>query len=65
MAVGTPSLNTIPVDQKEFILDKLVKVTLARTLGRPEDVAKAYIYVVKDQFLTGSVVRLDGGSLLV
>jgi len=38
---------------------------LTGRIGRPEDVAEAYIYAMKDANLTGSVVGNDGGGLLV
>jgi NAD(P)-dependent dehydrogenase (short-subunit alcohol dehydrogenase family) len=64
-AVGTPSLDTMPVDQKAFVMGKLAGETLAGRIGMPEDVAEAYVYAMKDQFLTGSIIRSDGGRLLV
>lgn len=38
---------------------------LVRQLGKPESVAEAYLYLMKDQFATGVVVRTDGGRLLL
>lgn len=38
---------------------------LTGRIGRPEDVAEAYVYAMKDANLTGSVVGSDGGGLLV
>jgi NAD(P)-dependent dehydrogenase (short-subunit alcohol dehydrogenase family) len=64
-AVHTPSLDTVPAEQREFMLAKLAKETLAGKMGRPEDLAEAYIYAMKDHFLTGSVIKSDGGRMLV
>lgn len=34
-------------------------------VGQPEDVAEAVLTCLRDEFLTGSTVRVDGGDLLV
>ncbi|KAJ5793084.1 NAD(P)-binding protein [Penicillium pulvis] len=50
-------------------LDELLKGfrenTLTGTVGTPGDVAEAYIYIMKDKFITGSLVASNGGILLV
>jgi NAD(P)-dependent dehydrogenase (short-subunit alcohol dehydrogenase family) len=38
---------------------------LARAFGRPEDIAEAYGYLMRDRFATGSFVTSDGGRLLI
>jgi NAD(P)-dependent dehydrogenase (short-subunit alcohol dehydrogenase family) len=40
-------------------------MALAGELGRPEDTAEAYIYVMKDSYATGTVLYSDGGWRLV
>jgi len=64
-AVRTPSLDAVPEEQREFVMAKLAKETLAANMGTPEDLAEAYIYAMKDRFLTGSVIKSEGGRLLV
>ncbi|KAI4919032.1 uncharacterized protein J4E92_008676 [Alternaria infectoria] len=39
--------------------------SLTRELGRPEDIAEAYGWVMKDRFANGTQVNSDGGRLLV
>jgi NAD(P)-dependent dehydrogenase (short-subunit alcohol dehydrogenase family) len=39
--------------------------TLVKRLGRPEDVAEAYLYFMKDGFVTGAQIDSNGGRLLV
>jgi NAD(P)-dependent dehydrogenase (short-subunit alcohol dehydrogenase family) len=39
--------------------------TLTKTVGSPGDLAEAYIYIMKDKFITGSLVASNGGILLV
>jgi 3-oxoacyl-[acyl-carrier protein] reductase len=53
------TLLTAP--QKQAILDH----TLVGRLGRTEDVVRAVLFVIRDApFMTGSVLRLDGGYVL-
>jgi 3-oxoacyl-[acyl-carrier protein] reductase len=48
-------------DQKQAIIDH----TLTGRTGRVEDVVRAVRYIIKDApFMTGSVIRLDGGYVL-
>jgi NAD(P)-dependent dehydrogenase (short-subunit alcohol dehydrogenase family) len=64
-AIATPSLDSVPAEHREFVMTTLAKETLAGVMGRPEDVAEAYVYAMKDRFLTGSVIKSEGGRLLV
>lgn len=36
-----------------------------KRLGTPEDVARAVVYLMKEDFITGQVIGVDGGSTLV
>ena len=48
-------------DQKKAILDH----TLLGRTGKPEDIIKAVLFMIDDApFMTGSVLRLDGGYVL-
>jgi NAD(P)-dependent dehydrogenase (short-subunit alcohol dehydrogenase family) len=39
--------------------------TTTKRLGRPEDTAEAYLYCMKDGFVTGEVISTNGGYLLL
>jgi NAD(P)-dependent dehydrogenase (short-subunit alcohol dehydrogenase family) len=39
--------------------------TTVKRLGRPEDIAEAYLYFMKDGFVTGSTLHSNGGRFLV
>lgn len=44
---------------------ELLRHTLLRRTGTPDEVAKAVLFLIRDaDFLTGSVLRLDGGYVL-
>ena len=38
---------------------------LTKSMGKVEDVAESYLYLMKDQNATGTTVRTDGGLLLI
>ncbi|KAF1992486.1 NAD(P)-binding protein [Aulographum hederae CBS 113979] len=48
----------------EELQERFREGTLVKRLGRPEDVAEAYLYLVRDGFVTGTVLGSNGGSLL-
>ena len=39
--------------------------TLTGTVGQPEDMAEAYLWLMRDRSVTGTCVHSDGGDLLV
>ncbi|KAI9024176.1 hypothetical protein DFJ74DRAFT_699207 [Hyaloraphidium curvatum] len=52
-----------PLDAKA--VEGFAKGTLTKRMGRVEDVAEAYLYIMKDGFATGTTVRTGGGSSLL
>lgn len=60
-AIHTELLQGVP-DQA---MEVFAKATTVGRIGRPEDVAEAYLYFMKDGFATGSMVESNGGRLLV
>ncbi|GKZ76294.1 hypothetical protein AnigIFM56816_005273 [Aspergillus niger] len=63
-AVHTEMLDRAGRSQ-DGLLEALESQTTIGRLGRPEDVAEAYIYIMKDHFITGSTIETNGGFLLV
>ncbi|OJI79578.1 hypothetical protein ASPTUDRAFT_180021 [Aspergillus tubingensis CBS 134.48] len=49
---------------REAYLEAFKKGTLTGEVGRPEDVAEAYVWCMKDAFVTGQRIGSDGGALL-
>ncbi|PYI26092.1 dehydrogenase with different specificitie [Aspergillus indologenus CBS 114.80] len=49
---------------KQAAVTRYADETLVREIGRPEDVAEAYLYFMKDRFVTGALVHSEGGKLL-
>lgn len=56
--------DLIPKDSFKVVLENAKARTLAGTIGRSEDLAEAYLYPMKDQFITGATITSDGGSPL-
>jgi pteridine reductase len=62
VALG-PVMPPDDYDQQE--IERLRMATLTRTLGSPEDVARAVLFLCEGtDFATGSTLMLDGGRLL-
>jgi 3-oxoacyl-[acyl-carrier protein] reductase len=58
---GTRGWGLLTESQREALIDH----TLIPRLGRIDDVVKAVLFVLKDApFMTGSILRLDGGYVL-
>lgn len=60
-AIRTPLLEKAP----ENVLQAFREKSLVQDTGSPEDTAEAYLYCMKDRFVTGQVVLTDGGRTLV
>jgi 3-oxoacyl-[acyl-carrier protein] reductase len=60
-AENTRGWDLLSKDQKQSLIDH----TLLGRTGRIDDVVKAVLFIIKDApFMTGSVIRLDGGYTL-
>jgi 3-oxoacyl-[acyl-carrier protein] reductase len=58
---GTRGWQLLSEDQQQALIEH----TLLRRTGTPEEVAQAVLFLVRDaDFLTGTVLRMDGGYLL-
>ena len=52
-------------EEKEAFLKAIVEKIPTGVAGHPSDVAESYLAILKDANMNGSVVRTDGGGLLV
>jgi len=62
--IQTESLENMPELRRGFFA-KAGNMTLAKRVGPPEDVAEAYIFLMKCGFITGESLKVDGGQRLV
>ncbi|RWA10712.1 hypothetical protein EKO27_g4381 [Xylaria grammica] len=64
-AVKTEMWETLPEDVRNQAWEDIARRYPTGIIGSPDDVAEAFIYLMKDANSTGSVVHTNGGSLLV
>jgi hypothetical protein len=48
----------------EQMMDQFKSKSTTGTIGKVEDVAEAFLYVMKDQNVTGTLISSNGGGLL-
>jgi len=60
--IATDMVETIP----ENIIEQIVGKTPLARMGKPEDIANAYVYLASDMagFVSGTVLSVDGGLVL-
>jgi 3-oxoacyl-[acyl-carrier protein] reductase len=60
--IATELIRTIP----EKVMQNMVAHTPLGRMGKPEDVAEAYVWLASDaaSFITGTVLSVDGGLVL-
>ena len=63
-AVRTPLWDGMEAERREAVLGGARARCTTGEVGRPEDVAESYLYVMRDRNVTGSVIDTNGGSLL-
>lgn len=52
------------VEQRDAARDSITKTAHLGKMGLPEEVAEAYIYLMKDTNAAGSMVITNGGGLM-
>ena len=63
-AVRTEVFNVFAADKLDEVLEGMRKGNITNTVGTPEEVAEAYLYFMKNTFVTGATVVSDGGRLV-
>ncbi len=63
-AIRTPMWDAIPQPQREAIFTRMAQGTLTGTIGEPEHVATGHMYLMQIEYVTGTVLTVDGGLLL-
>ncbi len=59
-----PGTMLPPHESSSFSQDLAIERSLLKKMGRPDDIAKAVIYFLKNDFVTGTVLPVDGGRTL-
>jgi len=63
-SIRTPLWDWVPGPQREAVFARLAQRTLLGTIGEPEEIALAHIYLMQNHYVTGTVLTVDGGLLL-
>ncbi|KAJ5540857.1 NAD(P)-binding protein [Penicillium frequentans] len=63
-AVKTELWDPVPKEVLENLLQGFKDQSTTGTVAAPEDLAESYIYLMRDHFVTGSVIESNGGVLL-
>ena len=61
----TPAYATMPDDARKGMFAAVAKRLPAGRVGKPEDIASLTLELMRNSFLTGLVVDVDGGAMLV
>ncbi|KAH7265514.1 uncharacterized protein BKA55DRAFT_559127 [Fusarium redolens] len=62
--VHTALFDGFPQDVRDVIFPSMEKDSVVGRLGTPEELAEAYVYLMKCTFATGSIVVVDGGRIV-
>lgn len=62
--VDTPLLDRYG-DQRQAIIEGYAKRVPLKRVGSAAEVAEAAIYLMKNTYMTGSILQVDGGGLLI
>jgi len=63
--IDTPLWDRMTAADRQAMYAKATATLPARRVGKPEDVGQAILFLMTNPFATGSVLHLDGGSLLL
>ena len=63
-AVRTPLWDAVPEPRRAAIFDGFAQRALTKTVGEPQQIAAAHLYLMENQFVTGTVLTVDGGLIL-
>jgi NAD(P)-dependent dehydrogenase (short-subunit alcohol dehydrogenase family) len=64
-AIRTDVWNSIPAETREETLKRMTERLPIARIGEPNEVAEAYLYLMKAGYTTGQVLQVDGGGSLV
>ena len=64
-AVHTPMWDAAPEPQRSALLGALAERTITKTVGEPDQIAAAHLYLMGNRFVTGTVLTVDGGAVVL
>jgi NAD(P)-dependent dehydrogenase (short-subunit alcohol dehydrogenase family) len=63
--IDTPLWDQMAQAAREAMYKKAAETLPAHRIGQPDDVAQALVFMMTNPFITGTVMHLEGGALLV
>lgn len=63
-AIRTPLWDPVPEERRAALFAALAERTLVKTVGEPDQIAAAHLYLMGNRFVTGTVLTVDGGAVL-
>lgn len=63
--VKTPLWSGMDETAREALYAETAAKLPAGRVGKPEDIAETFLYLMKSEFTTGQIVTIDGGALIV
>ena len=63
--IDTPTRAAMPAEARATLLENVAKALPVKRVGQAEDCSDQALLMMKNTFMTGSVVYIDGGGLLV
>ena len=51
-----------PAGEPEAVLDAIAQGLTLKRIGHPQDIAQACVFLARNDFATGAIVRVDGGE---
>jgi len=63
--IDTPTRAAMPAEARKAMLENIAKLLPVKRVGVAEDCAEQILLMLRNTFMTGSVVYVDGGGLLI
>ena len=63
--VVTPVWNSVPEKERLAEFERTAERLPVKKVGQPEDIAQAVRFLIECGYATGSIVYVDGGSLIL
>lgn len=59
--VQTPAIDALPAPLKEQMVDEFSNKTALKRIGLPQEAAEAALYLMRNSYVTGTTLYVDGG----
>lgn len=63
--IDTPTRAAMPAEARKTMLENIAKTLPVKRVGQAEDCAEQILLMLRNTYMTGSIVYVDGGGLLV